>query len=79
VITSGIHSHAVTAIEDIDECPNGFLVTSVSFEEICDPLVVGNAIIVDDVPSSIGKLNTDGAFSFSISIPATVESVCLDP
>ncbi len=76
----GLHTHFVKVTTDTFECPSGVLVTSVSFEEVGTAELVGNAIIVEDVPKKIGKkLKTDQAFSFGISLNTSENGVCLNP
>ena len=76
----GLHTHFVTVATDTVECGVGsVVVTSASFEEVGTAELVGNAVIVEDVPKKIGKkLKTDEAFSFGISLGLTGK-VCLNP
>ena len=75
----GLHTHFVTAAPDAAECPDGVKITFASFEEVGEPELIGNAIIVEDVPSSVGALNTDGAFSFALSLSTSGNAVCINP
>lgn len=76
----GLHTHFVTVTTDVFECPTGVLVTSASFEEIGTAELVGNAIIVEDVPhKQVKKLQTDEAFSFAIGFNTSGTGVCVNP